>query len=368
MTTHTRPPPTRAASDICVGCASALEGGHRCDHCGAAQRAGRFTIERVLHQSARGRLYLARDAAGRAVALKELVFATVPDVATLEAFEREAELLAQLSHPRVPSFLGRFTEGTGVHTRLYLAQAFIEGESLLARLEHHRFSEAEARHIASQVLEVLVYLHGVSPRVLHRDLKPANLLLRADGAVVVVDFGAARELARSHTHGATLVGTFGYMSAEQLGGTVSPQSDLHALGATLVHLLSRTAPAELFGRDLRLEFEDRVSVSPAFAGFLRRLTAADPSHRFASARDALETLRTLGSLPTPATRSPTPVAPSSRPPLAAQAVAATVGVGAVAWFALGGNQVLQEIGPLALGLVTVGTMAATAWWGWFRGR
>ncbi|MBX7097899.1 MAG: serine/threonine protein kinase [Myxococcaceae bacterium] len=293
MVTQTRPlPPGDAptqASGACAGCGQVSDE-TRCPHCGVAQRAGEYRVLRVVHQSARGRLYLAEGPDGRRVALKELVFATVPDVETIEAFEREAAVLRQLEHERIPRFLASFQAGQGVHTRLYLAQTYVEGHSLAQRLEAHRFDEVEAKAIARQVLEVLAFLHGRSPRVLHRDLKPSNLIQRPDGSIAVVDFGASRDLASSVTHGSTLVGTFGYMPPEQLGGTVSPSSDLYALGATLVHLLSRKPPGELLDPSMGLAFEKAVNVSPLFSRFLARLTSRDPAQRFQTAAAALAAL------------------------------------------------------------------------------
>jgi serine/threonine protein kinase len=82
-----------------------------------------------------------------------------------------------------------------------------------------------------------------TPPVLHRDLKPANVVLRPDGTLALVDFGSVRTLSTDRTHGSTLVGTFGYMPPEQLGGTVDRTSDLYALGATLLHDLTGRDPA-----------------------------------------------------------------------------------------------------------------------------
>lgn len=293
MSTETRQPPPGEAPNLatraCAGCGHESEE-PRCEHCGVARRAGDYRVLRVVHQSARGRLYLAEGPDGQKVALKELVFATVPDVETIEAFEREAAVLRQLEHDRIPRFVGSFRAGQGVHTRLYLAQTYVEGHSLAQRLDAHRFDEAEARVIARQVLEVLAFLHGRSPRVLHRDLKPSNLVQRPDGSIALVDFGASRDLAASVTHGSTLVGTFGYMPPEQLGGTVSPSSDLYALGATLVHLLSRRPPGELLDPSMGLAFEKAINVSPHFSRFLGRLTQRDPAQRFQSAAEALTAL------------------------------------------------------------------------------
>ncbi|WP_164000528.1 serine/threonine-protein kinase [Pyxidicoccus caerfyrddinensis] len=280
----------------CVVCEATLEGS-RCGHCGAAVAPGGYRVQRVISQSVHGRVYLAVGADGRGVALKELLFALVPGTEQLDAFEREAAVLRSLSHPDIPRFVASFKEGSGVGTRLYLAQEFLEGESLLQRIERKRLDEDEAWTLASQVLKTLQALHQRTPALIHRDVKPANLILRPDGRAALVDFGAARHLARDVTHGATLVGTFGYMPPEQLGGTVEPSSDLYALGATLVHALSGRMPADLLDDGLALSFEQHVQGSAPLRAFLRRLLAQKRSERFASATDALTALRAARAAP-----------------------------------------------------------------------
>ncbi|WP_164018910.1 serine/threonine-protein kinase [Pyxidicoccus trucidator] len=292
----------------CVVCDAALDAS-RCGHCGAASAPGGYRVQRVISQSVHGRVYLAVDPAGRRVALKELLFALVPGVEQLEAFEREAAVLRSLSHPDIPRFVASFKEGSGVGTRLYLAQEFLEGESLLQRIERQRLDEDEAWTLAEQVLQTLQALHQRTPALIHRDVKPANLILRPDGRAALVDFGAARHLARDVTHGSTLVGTFGYMPPEQLGGTVEPSSDLYALGATLVHAHTGRMPADLLDEGMALSFEKYVQGSEPFRAFLRRLLAPRRSERFGSAAEALAALRTA-RVPVP---SPVLAVESARP-------------------------------------------------------
>ena len=277
------------AAATCVACAQSVSDA-RCGHCGALHHAGPYTVLRVIARSPHGAMYLAEDAQGARVALKELVFSLVPGADELDAFEREAKLLQALSHPRIPKFLKSFTVGQGVHTRLYLAQQFVAGQSLTQRLEHEHFDEASATALAKQALEVLAYLHERSPLVVHRDVKPDNFIVGADGQLSLVDFGAARVVRAAGTHRATLVGTFGYMAPEQLGGTVDARSDLYGLGATLVHLLARTPPERLLNSGMQLEFKERLNVSVHFERFLSRLVAQRPEERFTSARQALAAL------------------------------------------------------------------------------
>lgn len=280
--------PPHATAARCAVCETPLEA-DRCGHCGAAARAGPYTVQKLLSQNAQGRVYLAVDGAGAQVALKELVYTMVPSALELEAFARETELLAQLSHPRIPKFVQGFTVGQGAHTRLYLAQQLVHGESLEQKLAHHRFSEEEVLGLARQVLEVLSFLHDRRPAVVHRDLKPANLIVSPEGAVHLIDFGTARDVKQGGTHRSTLVGTVGFMAPEQLGGSVSPKSDLYGLGATLAHLLTRKPPEELCGAGMTIDVA-QLGVSAGMRGFLSGLVAARPEDRYEDAHQAIRAL------------------------------------------------------------------------------
>jgi len=285
------------AATFCPAC-SDLVRGERCDACGAALTPGGYTVERVLVSNAHGRMYVARDADGTQVALKELAFVQSPTLAMIAAFEREAKFLRALAHPAIPRFVASFEEGSGVHVRYYLAQELVTGESLDARLEEHWFTESEILDLARQVLGVLVYLQSLSPMVIHRDVKPANLLRRADGTIAVVDFGAAH--VQGTTAGSTSIGTFGYMPIEQLAGLVDATTDPYALGASLLHLLSRREPWRIL-QGVSLE---GINVSPALRSFLSKLVAPEPRDRFANAAAALAALERVarGEMVTPVAR------------------------------------------------------------------
>ena len=270
----------------CVACSSPVQD-ERCGYCGAAQEAGGYRVLQVLSRSGHGAVYLAEDSNDARVALKELVFSLVPSTHELDAFDREASLLRTLSHPALPKFRDAFKVGQGVSTRLYLVQEYVPGLSLAGHLNITRYDEAQVLVYARQVLEVLAYLHSRSPPVVHRDIKPANLVVTTEGFLKLVDLGAAREVAPQGTHRSTLVGTFGYMAPEQLGGSVEPRSDLYALGATLVHLLTRRPPDQLMTPGHELDFERQANITPSTRDFLKQLTAVRPEHRFASAHRAL---------------------------------------------------------------------------------
>lgn len=275
-----------AAATFCAGCDD-IVAGERCDACGAAVSPGGYTVERVLVSNAHGRMYVAHDVDGTQVALKELAFVQSPGAETVAAFEREAKFLRALEHPGIPRFRAAFEDGTGVHTRYYLAQELVAGQSLADRLADHWYAEAEILDIARQVLVVLVYLQSVSPMVFHRDIKPANLIRRADGTIAVVDFGAAH--VQGTTVGSTTIGTFGYMPVEQMAGIVDATTDGYALGATLLHLLTRTEPWRL----LQGAVLGPVNVSAPVRAFLHKLTAPEPRDRFPNAAAALAALERI---------------------------------------------------------------------------
>jgi hypothetical protein len=214
--------------------------------------------------------------------LKELAFVQTPTLDAIAMFEREAKFLRALEHPAIPRFRASFEEGTGVNTRYYLAQELVTGESLAHKLDDHFFTETEVLAIARQVLEVLVYLQSLSPMVIHRDIKPANLIQKPDGTIAVVDFGAAH--VQGTTAGSTSIGTFGYMPIEQLAGQVDATTDVYALGASLIHLLSRHEPWRLLQGSSSLE---GINVSRSVRDFLQKIVNTDPAHRFPNAQAAL---------------------------------------------------------------------------------
>jgi hypothetical protein len=311
-----------AAGTFCPACDDVVRG-DQCESCGASVRAGGYTIERVIVQHAHGRMYVARDADRTKVALKELAFVQAPDAEARAAFEREARILRALDHPAIPRFVASFEEGRGVHTRYYLAQELVDGQSLASRLGEHFYVEAEIIELARQVLRVLVYLQGLSPMVVHRDIKPSNLVQRADGSIAVVDFGAAH--VQGATVGSTSIGTFGYMPVEQMVGLVDGTTDTYALGASLLHLLTRREPWKL----LQSPAWDTVNVSPKLRAYLQKLVAAEPRDRFASAALALDTLdhlETTKMTPSPAVRW------APRFMIGAATCLALAGVGAAGYF------------------------------------
>ncbi|HVK77777.1 MAG TPA: protein kinase [Kofleriaceae bacterium] len=248
---------------------------------------GRYRVVALLGQGAHGRTFRCVDDAGRAVAVKELIVRGQADWKPIELFEREAKVLAALRHHGVPA-LDRFFEATDAHGDLafYLVQELIDGPSLRDRVAAGPLDPDEVVRIALGVLDVLEYLHGRAPPVFHRDIKPANIVLRPSGAPVLVDFGGVCHGWRADDGGSTVVGTFGYMPAEQLLGQVEPASDLYALGATMLHLVTGRPPAAHSYAAGRLAVPPELDVAPTLRAAIDAMLAPAPGDRPRTAQAA----------------------------------------------------------------------------------
>jgi hypothetical protein len=282
----------------------------------------RYELREVLGEGALGRTYLARDLqrAERRVAVKELLPSRMKRWKDYDLFERECRTLRHLDHEGIPSYREDFIiepESPSEPARLFLVQDFVEGRTLEAHIEEGRiFDEAEVRAIAEQVLEVLVYLHGLHPPVIHRDIKPSNLMFTEEGRVVLIDFGAVREAVTAEGIGSTIVGTFGYMPPEQYAGRSVPATDIFALGATCVELLTGRPPAELFEGIHEFRIPEDLPVTLGFERVLLEMTDPELEQRYASASEVLRDLRTgflmvpkdalTGDLPIPYEIRPAP--------------------------------------------------------------
>ena len=141
--------------------------------------------------------------------------------------------------------------------------------------------------------------------MLHRDIKPSNLIWGKDERIYLVDFGAVQDRAALEGATFTVVGTYGYVPMEQFGGRAVPASDLYALGATLIHLLTGTAPADLPQQDSRLQFAERVSLERGFVNWIGKLVEPNLAERLSNAREALDALDNRHTLSLPiANRKP----------------------------------------------------------------
>ncbi|MBW4492576.1 MAG: ankyrin repeat domain-containing protein [Oscillatoria princeps RMCB-10] len=256
--------------------------------------ASRYRILNTIGSGGTGTTYLAIDLQNnQQVALKALSLHMLTDWKKIELFEREARTLAQLNHAGIPRYLDYFQVETPEDRSFYIAQQLAEGKSLAALVESGwRTDEKGVRDIATQILEILAYLHSLKPPVTHRDIKPQNIIRREDGRVFLVDFGAVQNTYyNTFMRGSTVVGTYGYMAPEQFRGQAVPATDLYGLGATVLFLLTHRSPADLPLDGLQIDFRSHVRISEEFAGWLEKMLEPDVADRFSSAKEALAVLR-----------------------------------------------------------------------------
>ncbi len=254
----------------------------------------RYQIVTLLGQGGTGKTYSAIDLInGEKVAIKAVFLSGITDWKTLDLFEREAKVLATLNHSFIPNYLDYFYLDTDTDRRFYLVQELVTGESLFNLVKKGlHFTEEEVKNIGIQVLEILNYIHQLSPPVIHRDIKPQNLICNEENQIYLVDFGAVQDLYHNTLNlTGTIVGTFGYMPPEQFRGRAFFASDLYSLGATLIFLLTHRSPAELPNQRLKIEFRSKISVSEEFAHWLDKMTAPTFEERYHSATEALQILQ-----------------------------------------------------------------------------
>ena len=191
----------------------------------------------------------------REVAIKVLPAALAADPDRLARFEREAKLVASLTHPNIASvFSVHEVEG-----RRFLAMELVPGEDLERRIARGPIEPREAMEIGVQIAEALEEAHEQG--IVHRDLKPANVLRTPDGEVKVLDFGLARAfgppepeggdpslsptLTSAGTLAGVILGTAAYMAPEQARGyVVDHRADVWAFGAMLYQMLTGNRPFE----------------------------------------------------------------------------------------------------------------------------
>lgn len=249
----------------------------------------RFSILMQLGAGGLSAVYLAEKSNKDLVVIKESSLpATVSDAQRQKAeelFKREAKLLLKLDHPQIAKIYDHFVE----RGRDYLALEFIPGHTL-RQLVAKRGPQSEQMSIEliRQLAHVLEYIHGQSPAVLHRDISPDNLVLKDDGQLVVIDFGAANEIVGTAT--GTLIGKQAYMAPEQFKGKPTVQSDIYAVGATLYFLLTGKDPKPLSTSHAQLE---RPSVSNPVDGLVATLTNVDDKKRLKSTDELLDAIEKI---------------------------------------------------------------------------
>jgi dipeptidyl aminopeptidase/acylaminoacyl peptidase len=279
-----------------------------------------------------GEVYKARDTRlERTVAVKVLPATLSASEEIRQRFEREAKTISQLSHPHICNLydVGRH-DGTD-----YLVMEYLEGETLALRLAKGPLPLEQTLRFGIQIADALDRAHRQG--IVHRDLKPGNVML-AKGGVKLLDFGLAKEIqsaagggdtalptrvSENLTEKGTVLGTFQYMSPEQLEGKdADARSDIFALGAVLYEMatgkkaFAGATQASLISAILRDEPQPISQIAPMTPAALDRVVrtclAKDPEERWQSAGDVGKELKWIAEGSAAGVAAPTPVAARRR--------------------------------------------------------
>jgi formylglycine-generating enzyme required for sulfatase activity/tRNA A-37 threonylcarbamoyl transferase component Bud32 len=265
---------------------------------------GRFRLQRVLGQGGMGIVHLAFDPElRREVAVKLLRPEQVAAAGALHRFELEARAAARLDHPSLcPVY-----EVGNLDGQPYLVMPYLPGETLAERFARENSAGtvadtadrvAELLSILAQVAHALHHAHGAG--LFHRDVKPGNILVRPDGAPVLLDFGLAQDATAAHevrSGAGQTPGTPLYLAPEQLrfGASSDARTDVHGLGVTLYEGLTLQPP---FGGRTTYELHQQILNQPPpdlgahgrrcsrdLRALVAKATAKEPSHRYASCHE-----------------------------------------------------------------------------------
>ncbi|MBF2029444.1 MAG: protein kinase [Oscillatoriales cyanobacterium C42_A2020_001] len=274
-----------------------------CIHCGQPIRVEKtvrqYQVLRVLGRGGMGTTYLVWNPMGvprprgapigKLQVLKEMNADVARIPKAQELFEREASTLKTLEHPGIPRYYDFFIE----NDKKYLVMELIHGRDMEKRVRQQGpVAMEQAIGWMVQTCEVLDYLHNRPTPIIHRDIKPGNLLVRnVDQRVVVLDFGAVKAAGLAP---GTRIGAEGYSAPEQVQGRPVIQSDLYAIGPSLVFLLTGMSPLRLQRRgdsSDRFDLDKIAGLSRRLQLVIWRVTEIDPANRYQTAKELIHALK-----------------------------------------------------------------------------
>jgi serine/threonine-protein kinase len=290
---------------------------------------GRYLPERLLGQGGFGAAFLAVDRYSPKKAkcvLKQFQPSGNLSPQALEKaknlFFQEAHVLEDLGreHPQIPDLYAFFpltvkNQLTGKEEQFfYLAQEYIDGKNLEEILQQQQkpFQESEVKNILKELLLILKFIHENGS--IHRDIKPSNIMRSQNGRLYLLDFGAVKQATNNPSNTqekSTTIYSAGFAPPEQqLGNQVSAATDLYALAATCVILLTNRDPDELYDPQKQVwNWQNYApNISADLARVFNKMLLANPLDRFQSCGEVLTALNTPPPSP-PASQIP-PSSPS----------------------------------------------------------
>jgi serine/threonine protein kinase len=308
----------------------------------------RYKVIRRLGQGGMGAVYEAHDNVfDTSVALKEVTIDlsnaldTQAQEMTKLAFEREAKILAKISHETIPHVKDYFIEKDAQ----FLIMELVDGDDLakLLRQRNAPFPIGTIIEWTDQLLDALDYLHHQDPPIIHRDIKPQNLKLTTRKKIKLLDFGIAKgtesKSSNTITNQTFIAATLNYSPIEQMVRVLDPtflavithkytdqietileqnadfRTDIFALGATIYHLATNKQPAEAVKRGIEIwdgnpdPLENPSKINPEipeeFSDFLLKSMQINRNHRYGSALEMRSALEQISEVITKPTLNPT---------------------------------------------------------------
>ncbi|TRU14797.1 MAG: serine/threonine protein kinase [Microcystis sp. Msp_OC_L_20101000_S702] len=288
---------------------------------------GRYLPERLLGQGGFGAAFLAVDRYSPKKAkcvIKQFQPSGNLSPQALEKaknlFFQEAHVLEDLGreHPQIPDLYAFFplkvkNQLTGEEEQFfYLAQEYIDGKNLEEILQQQQkpFQESEVKNILKELLLILKFIHENGS--IHRDIKPSNIMRSQNGRLYLLDFGAVKQATNNPSNTqekSTTIYSAGFAPPEQqLGNQVSASTDLYALAATCVILLTNRDPDELYDPQKQIwNWQNYApNISADLAQVFNKMLLANPRDRFQSCEEVLTALN-----PPPPSPPPSPIPPAS---------------------------------------------------------
>lgn len=242
--------------------------------------ADRYQIVSFIDGGGMSRVYLVKDLRLETQwALKEFSYTAGSDSEKKQLernFVKEAKVCARLSHPGIARVVDFFS----IEDRHYLVEEFVEGDTLLKKLQNGPLPVEDTIAITIRLTKILTYIHDQG--IVYRDLKPDNVMIKPDGSVKLLDFGIARIYKSEQEKDTVILGTPGFAAPEQYGTAQTDQrSDIYSLGALIHHALTGRDP-----REKPFDFDNPssmgVTISPALENAIMKALSMKKESRYSS--------------------------------------------------------------------------------------